>query len=141
MADGIDFNVDSSGVDARLHAIRTRLGNLRQMYRVIGSAMIASVRRNFEEGGRPDAWQPSKRALREHGKTLIDTARLYNSFFYDAEPDRVTIGTNVPYAPIHHFGKAERHIPRRPFLMFQEEDVDEIEDIVADHMRHLFGPP
>lgn len=141
MADGFSFNVDSSDVTARLAAIRTRLGDLRQMFRVIGSTMVASVRHTFEVGGRPTPWTPSKRAIKEHGKTLIDTGRLRNSFFFDAERDRVTIGTNVEYAPTHHFGKPERHIPARPFLMFQDEDVEEIEDIVTQHMNDLFGRP
>ena len=131
-----NIEVNAAQLDARLNRIKTKLAQLRNMYAEIGEAVVASVHTNFDVGGRPVKWKPSRRALRTNGMTLVDTRRLRNSFGYQATPTDVTIGTNVEYAPKHHFGLDG--MPARPFLMFQNDDREEIRDIVSRHLEHIF---
>jgi phage virion morphogenesis protein len=56
-----------------------------------------------------------------------------------ASSDKVVVGTNVVYAAIHHFGgQAGRGrkvtIPARPFMMIQDEDWKEINEVSADYL-------
>jgi len=80
--------------------------------REVGMHLVKSIQENFESGRSPEGapWKPSKRALREHGKTLVDTRRLEGSVSFQASPDKVEVGTNVEYAAIHQFG-GEIHLP------------------------------
>ena len=60
-------------------------------------------------------------------KPLIDTGALWRS----VRPDQVGArkvswaagGGAVNYAGIHQFGAPNKHIPARPYLVFQDEDV------------------
>ena len=62
----------------------------------------------FELGKDPvtnEKWKPSKRAIDQHGQTLVDTNRLRKSIAYKIEDsEKVTIGTNVIYAGNHQYG-------------------------------------
>jgi phage virion morphogenesis protein len=76
---------------------------------------------------------------RRGSKILVDTARLKNSIKVQASSDKVVVGTNVIYAAIQHFGgMAGRghkvRIPARPFMMIQDEDWKEINEVAADYL-------
>jgi phage gpG-like protein len=47
---------------------------------------------------------PGWKASRRGGKTLRDTGALAASIVYSVEGDTLTVGSNLPYAPIHNFG-------------------------------------
>lgn len=106
----------------------------------IGTILVASIHRNFREGGRPTKWKPSKRALRTGGKTLIDTRHLYQSIHYTTNIGKksVTVSTQVVYAAIHHFGGVIKTrfativMPARPFMLYQPNDLKRI--------RRIFDP-
>jgi len=85
--------------DARRHG-----RDLTRAFEPVGEAAINSIVANFEEGGRPEPWKPSRRAQREGGKTLIKDGILVGSFTSDAFPNRAEVWTNVPYAAIMHEG-------------------------------------
>jgi phage gpG-like protein len=85
--------------------------------------IIAVVRRsivtNFQTGGRYGSdiwgggetpWKPSKRAIKQGGKTLRDKGLLLNSIQVIVERNgpgkgfTIKLATNLPYAAIHQFG-------------------------------------
>jgi len=100
----IRIDADTKGLRS-LDDLRRRMADPRPVLEEMGLVLLRSVARNFKEGGRPERWKPSKRALAEpRGKTLIDTGRLRNSITMKVEGDAVKVGTNVEYAAIHQFG-------------------------------------
>lgn len=134
-----------------LHATKARAKELDSLRRDIAEYMVTSVKRNFEAGGRPRKWVPSRRAATTGGKTLIKTARLKNSISGRVRGDSALVGTNVAYAGAHqkgvkalvtqrvraHFRRTRRggfsavrphtrrmpiNIPARRFLLIQRED-------------------
>ncbi len=122
----------------------------------IGRYLEASTRLRFRDQTGPDGerWPPSRRAIEQGGRTLVDTGTLRSSITYDAGRDRVEIGTNVPYAPVHQFGatitpKRARYlkfrtpdggfvqttrvtVPARPFLGIDDRDEHRILEILED---------
>ena len=141
----ITIHWDDKEVLAALNDAVKRCANLTPLLEEIGETVLLSVKRNFEEGGRPK-WKPSKRATGQGGQALSDTGRLRNSITSLVSGKVVEIGTNVMYAPFHQFGthgyiirprtkkalnipgiglrKFVNHpgLPARPFLMIQEAD-------------------
>ncbi|EIC13727.1 phage-like protein, partial [Kingella kingae PYKK081] len=66
-------------------------------------------------------WQQSERAAKDGGKTLQLSGQLAASLTTQSGNDFARIGSNKPYAAIHHIGgQAGRgrkvHIPARPYL-------------------------
>ncbi len=86
----------------------------------IGAAMVQRTQERFHKGEGPGGakWQPSRRALKEGGKTLIDTARLMQSIAHRVTADGVEWGTNVVYAAIHQFGGVVERQARTQTLAF-----------------------
>ncbi|MGA9768277.1 MAG: phage virion morphogenesis protein [Blastocatellia bacterium] len=121
--------------------------------RAAGTYMLGSIEKNFQQQGRPKKWDPlsprtiagRRKGRRKKGgpKILIDTARLKNSMSVKlvAGPG-VAVGTNVVYAPRHHFGydagakkgRGQAKTKSRPFVMFQDEDFDAIGRIFQRHI-------
>jgi len=96
----ITVGIEDARIRDMLAAIQARLGHLRPAMTIIGETVRTSIVRNFEAGGRPTPWAKSKRG----GQTLVDTARLKNSFTVRAGDDAVAVGTNVIYAGTMHYG-------------------------------------
>ena len=95
------------------------------LYHSIGTYIKSSILRNFNEGGRPAKWKPSKRAAKGvwharkkmmiAGKTLIDKSILRNSIKYTVKDNEIIVGTNVKYAKIHNYGgKISKTVDVRP---------------------------
>lgn len=154
---GVAIRVLAADVLARLQGMEARGGNLTGVMQDFGGYMTGSIQKNFDAEGRPTRWQPlslatllgwaggRKGSFTKKGnwskkgqtalagrKILTDTARLRNSINYAAGARGLTLGTNVIYAAIHQFGgQAGRgrkvFIPARPYLLFQDEDVDYFE--------------
>lgn len=126
----ITMKIDTAELKKEIGRIITRLENKTPAMKIIGEIVKSSVIKNFQEGGRPTKWMPTKaissaisykmkgkatqtKAGKETKgfarykagkKTLIDTARLMKSINPRAFSDRAEIGTNVVYAAIHQFG-------------------------------------
>jgi len=93
-------------------------------------------------------WKKSWRVKLKGGQTLRDTGRLHNSIFAKVQGNKITIGTNVVYAPILHFGGTIKpkngkyltfrtlkggwvkvkavYIPPRPYMGISVDDSQEI---------------
>lgn len=127
----------------------------------IGTILMMSQLKNFAVGGRPDQWPPSKRVLASGGQTLVKSGALRDSGrISDVGNDHVDVewGRGLPYAAIHQFGGTINHpgsdklqvfqidghtifthktrahkidIPARPYLLFQEEDVRRIGEMLT----------
>lgn len=129
--------------------------DLTPLYQEIGEILLASIDRNFREGGRvgtqdadgqwtggPSKWIESKRAQDDAGQTLLDTGQLAASITYSATSSGVTIGSNKVYAAIHQFGgqtgknKAVT-LPARPYNVVQEEDLAEIQAAAEDFFKRV----
>ena len=79
-----------------------------------GVYMIGSVDRNFREGGRrlgvPGAWprlspvtiKRRRKGQQANPRILQQTGILRRSTTWEVGPDRIAVGSNVPYAPDHH---------------------------------------
>lgn len=135
----------SLGIDAFVaDLLKFSENNNRQpLYEEIGEILVASIEKNFREGGRygvgeggefvggPTKWIESGRAKKQSGKTLVDTAQLSTSITYEATASGVEVGTNKIYGAIQHFGgetgknKAVTLLAR-PYLVVQDEDLEEI---------------
>lgn len=83
---------------------------------VIGEIGVASIQKNFDEYGRPEAWRELKTATMEKrkvsgswpGQILVVSGDL-KKISYEAEAKKVTLmPANVPYAAAHHFGVDEQ---------------------------------
>lgn len=141
---GVSLHIDTHDlrkIDDRFRRLSRRIADMTPLMNEIGSMLVASTIDRFERGVDPTgaAWTPSRRAIREGGKTLIDTGRLMTSVSHDATADAVEIGSNVIYAAIQQAGgQAGRGhaatIPARPYLGLSAEDEREISNIVDDYL-------
>lgn len=146
----------SLGIDAFVaDLLKFSENNNRQpLYEEIGEILVASIEKNFREGGRygvggggefvggPTKWIESSRAKKQSGKTLVDTAQLSTSITYEATASGVEVGTNKIYGAIQHFGgetgknKAVTLLAR-PYLVVQDEDLEEISLATVKHFRGI----
>lgn len=114
--------------------------DMEKFTRAVRQVVRAEIVRNFMEGGRygtgkygggPQKWKPSKRAILQHGKTLIDTGNLMQSIYGRVDDDNIVVYVeNVPYAEKHQEGLDG--MPRRPFLTLPDEFDTTIAYITAN---------
>lgn len=89
------------------------------------------------------------RNLMMHKKPLVDLGLLQATIGYDADADRVLVGSPMEYAGTHQFGAVQGalgrtrrnvpipwgDIPARPFLGVSNADRDGILEILQNHLR------
>ena len=100
------LSYDDQAVQAVLAQLAALGGDLSEAMGDIGAGLEGNVRLRFAAGQGPGgvAWTPSQRAIRENGKTLVDTERLLKSMTHVYGADFAEVGTNTAYAAIHQFG-------------------------------------
>lgn len=93
-------------INARLALLADRFGDLQPLMETIGMLTEVDIQENFAAERSPEGvpWRPSQRALREGGKTLQDSRRLFLSIQSRATARSVETGTNVIYAARQHAG-------------------------------------
>lgn len=152
--------VDDSGLKEAVAKLVANSRNARDAFDEIGSMLEASIRKNFEKEGRynevgesvwrggnkkwPELRESTVRQRAKSGRSahpiLSVSGQLKNSISYQATNGGVTVGTNLAYAAAHQYGtdKAGRSknvtIPARPFLLVQDEDIDDSMSIIAVHL-------
>jgi phage gpG-like protein len=120
----------------QIAALLERLQKKQPVLKAAGRIVQQSVKRNFVVSGRPKKWaalkRPSKRRGGKSAKPLVDTARLMNSFTsnsgdaeWELKESELDVGTNVEYAKYHD--------PTRPFMLVQDEDVEDIQEFIQDY--------
>ncbi len=156
----IKMEVDDKGVKKALRKLSRHVEDMTPVMKKIGRKIVTSVQENFNREGRysrkgswrggSKRWEPlaestikqRKRQGYWPGKILTRLGGLKGSIISHAGKDHVVVGTNVIYAAIHQFGgKAGRghraKIPARPFLVVQDEDLEEIREEIADYIIGL----
>jgi phage gpG-like protein len=119
-----------------------------RLFRKLGALGVWSIVRNFEVGGRPEKWKPSKRVLEEGGDTLVKSGRLKRSIEYDIRNFKVYVGVffgpALLYGRIHNFGLTVRlphaviKMPKREFLIIPPEDHEKYIAILWQELKHLW---
>jgi len=166
---GVTFRIDIDDAAVRdgLRDLRAAAADLTPAMTEIGVAMVANTLFRFEDEEAPDGtpWQASIRAIATGGKTLTDRGHLRDSITFRAEPDAVTVGSNVRYARIHQQGgtiqaktarglifrlpagagankpefrrKQSVTLPARPYLGVSAADQEDITDALRRHLEGL----
>lgn len=129
--------------DDQLDIVLRRVEDMTVPLRQAGVYMESSIGKNFNSSGRPRRWKalsPAtlKRRRGGGGKILQDRGVLRASItssvdFRQVTPTSYEFGTNVVYAAAHNFGY--KHIPARPFAVFQEEDSVRIAQIFQEYVE------
>jgi phage gpG-like protein len=108
----IEVKLDRHRLQLILDRLHDRVGDLRPYFNMLGNIGMASIRRNFEVGGRPVRWKPLSpvtiaRRIKENkwpGQILIRRGRLLRSISHRARKDRVIWSAKTVYAALQHFG-------------------------------------
>lgn len=139
-------------VETLLDGLIKRMGSARKALDVIGEIVTESIQRNFEEGGRPNKWEPlaestikqRKKAGKWPGKVLVRSGvsgGLMGAISYKAANRNVVWSANKVYAAAHHFGRGVTSsrsggtyydLPPRPFMLIQDDDWPEINETMQD---------
>jgi len=151
----IKTEINDAELTAALAQLNAHLSDMTPVFEVLGDLLEDSTERRFEEGISPDgvAWAPKTQATldayKRRGQTVsfkplfgpnVDGLPLRKSFFHDAGPDRLEVGTNKIQAAVMQFGAAQGafgknaidkpipwgNIPARPYLGISQEDRTQI---------------
>lgn len=101
----------------------------------IGRYLVDSVRQNFELEGRPVPWAPRKEPTGSW--PLLDkTGRLKLSIDYMVlSGTEVRVDHNTDYGD--YLDEGTSRMVARPFLMLQDEDLPEIENMMLQHILSI----
>jgi len=144
---GTSFKLDWGGMDRMLGRATAKAAKSKAAMETIGEAMASSTEERFRTSTAPDGtpWEPSQRAEKEGGKTLVNKNETHlRPIGYEASADQVVWGSNGPFARIHQLGgKTGRghavELPARAFLGISEDDIEEARAILADHLVGILG--
>lgn len=133
--------VDDVALRRKLEEYKIRFKDFSDPMAKIGELLVASIKKNFEVGGRP-AWRPLSPAtiLRKgHSTILVDTGRLRESVEFKAEREYVEVGSfNMPeriYGEFHQ--KGTDRIPQREWRVMQPDDRSTIVVIMHEFVRDV----
>lgn len=157
---GVQFTIqlDDIAANRALAALAAASQDMTPLMEGIGRVLVnGAIERIGTTNVSPDgvAWQPSRRATEDGGKTLYESGVLMRSINAWASPDQVVVGTNTPYAAVHQLGAATGtlgvwigndkngrdktvlspwgDIPARPYLGISDEEQGLILDVVRVH--------
>ena len=129
-----------------LEALEKKLNNPKELYSQIGIYLLEVVEESFQNEASADGkkWEELKpsyllqKRKKGYTKILQNKGRLAESIDYLADDNKVAIGTNLVYAPIHQLGgyagkNKSSYIPARPYLPVEDGELYEniIEDILS----------
>ena len=133
------------GFDKALSKAGHKLGDTQALMESVGEALISGTLKRFDAEEEPTGkkWPKSKRAAKEGGQTLTDKAFLRRCIDYAATPEKVMVGSNLPYARIHQLGgkTGKGHkvdMPARPYLGVSAEDMEDVRETMADFLAGAF---
>lgn len=155
----IDLKEDD--IRAGLELLSERLTDLTPLMETIGDILLYSTGKRFEAGEAPDGtpWVPkSPTTIAQYQKSgdkvdfrpLFKSGTLSNNVFVSTGPDFVSIGSNLEYSAVMHFGAGQGafganksgrpipwgDIPARPYLGISDTDrlniLDAIEELLED---------
>lgn len=128
----LDILIDDRGFNAWLESMKGRLHDMEMPMQIIGDQVVKSVRENFLQGGRPEAWHEwadatvlgrlrakdfkkkggltAKASRREASRKILIGSGMRGGLMdsihaFDVDDGGVSIGPdNRPYARIHQLG-------------------------------------
>ncbi len=131
---------------AKLIGMAARARNPRPALIEAGEAMIRSIQKNIDVGGRP-AFKPladSTRLKNPGGSILNRSGDLRDSFTPNLRGgNSVSADSNSIYGPRQHFGydasegasgRGHAHTPARPFATIPDEDVPNIVNPLGEYI-------
>lgn len=163
------IDIKDEGIDRALARLAAKGRNMKGALAVIGERVLRQTddrwARNIDPDGRPwksplsATWRKKKTSL-----TLQESGHLRGSIRYQVTGNTLLVGTDVPYARIHHAGgktaahiirpkqgkalfwpgaghpvKAVRHpgsdMPARPFLGIGRTDALDIQEVLTDWLE------
>lgn len=140
---GMNVVINISGigaVNAKLEGVVSRSQDLTVPMKMGAQLMMGSVNDNFSQSGRPSAWRalaPStlRQKIRKgySSRPLVRTGILKSSISPKVDKESFRVGTSVSYAGYNQFGT--RKMPARPFVVFQDHDVQDINKLVVDYIK------
>ena len=118
---GLGLRIDDRRLRAAVGRLAAALDDPGAALDEIARRLAASTDRRFARERGPDGarWTPSRRALREGGRTLDDSGRLRASIAAFAGEGEAGVAAGAGYAAIHQLG---RGVPARPFLGLDDDD-------------------
>jgi phage gpG-like protein len=98
----LEFEVKAAAVERALKDIASA-EKVRKALGAVGRVVKSKIQLGFRASTSPygEPWKPP---VLRNGAPLVDTGALRSSISYRVEADRVVIGTNLKYAPVHQFG-------------------------------------
>ena len=147
----MDLKIDSKELDKHLALMEKRNTDKRDFFKEVVIVLAESTANNFRAGGRPTKWKALEASTlivkrRHHADTggndiLLWDGQLRTSVniggmdnIKEITKDYAEFGTNVKHAPYVQYHKDGSD--KRPFLLFQQKDIDKI---VARAASHAFG--
>lgn len=118
----LTISVDNSQLEQGLGRLLQNLTHRKPINKAIAAELLSMTEDNFErERWGNTKWKKSQRAANDDGKTLQLSGQLAASISTSVDNHFARIGSNKPYAAIHHLGgQAGRGhkvtIPMRPYL-------------------------
>ena len=116
----IKIEIQDEEVVRLLADIYSKTKKLKPAMHLISLLVKRSIVTNFNTGGRPIAWKPSRRTLKHGGKTLVDLGILRSSFETKSDEKSASVSTNIVYAAIHNFGGEINRASREGALFFKK---------------------
>jgi phage gpG-like protein len=149
---------DKARLDRTFTGILGGLANMDPFWDAVEMHMLDSLTQNFEQEGRPIKWEPlSPVTIEAKGSSAIlqDTGALkgsINSSNTDRSQDSLMLWAGevhglfhqyVDLDPMDQFGMINKNqkapMPMRPFILFQDEDIDTIEEIGANYLQDIMN--
>lgn len=148
----IELQLKKEELEKALGQMAKSGSDLREPLSLIGEIVASSVDKNFQVEGRhsgdPDSifggreswapwsksWEKKRIEMGKNGKILTLNGGLASSIAYEVAGDSVSISTAKDYASRLHFGDVKDRLPARPFLVIQEEDLEEINEVLASFL-------
>jgi phage gpG-like protein len=140
---------DRRALQKLINDVKNGVSSLDPFFDAVEMHMIDSLTKNFEAGGRPKRWAPLAVAtirMKGSSSVLQDTGSLKNSL-NAANTDRDALSLKIwagekhgafhqkVGAPPDQWGqKNRRGMPFRPFMLFQDSDIREVEKILGRYI-------
>lgn len=161
---GVTVTVTQNGLQeatAKIQGFIERSVDLSMPMKRAAVLMMRSIQANFDNSGRPTTWTPlaqstlrQKQRLGYSSKPLIRTGALRQSIAPQSSKMSMVLSTAIPYGAIHQYGgfagrsrgiakslkkgvTGRPYIPARPYLVFQNQDLERIKNMIVDY---LTGP-
>lgn len=139
----IRIKANTKQIDDLIKRINRKQRDFTPVTRKLAGIMLDAVEENFEQEGRPVAWQPLSEERKEQrrrkgtwpGKILQDTGQMAAAVQPDYDNKSATVSNNKVYAPTQHFGRGG--IPARPFMHLAFQDTLEMEDVLRVFLDNL----